>query len=37
VLYDGGTHHRHVLEATGAPVVDTLTAAVEVATSEPRG
>jgi len=31
VLYDGGSHHRHALEATGAPVVDTLTAAVEVA------
>jgi len=27
VLYDGGSHHRHALEATGAPVVDTLTAA----------
>jgi phosphoglycolate phosphatase-like HAD superfamily hydrolase len=32
VLYDGGSHHRDALEATGAPVVDTLTAAVEVAT-----
>jgi phosphoglycolate phosphatase-like HAD superfamily hydrolase len=28
VLYDGGSHHRQVLEATGVPVVDTLTAAV---------
>ena len=27
VLYDGGSHHRHALEATGVPVVDTLTAA----------
>jgi phosphoglycolate phosphatase-like HAD superfamily hydrolase len=27
VLYDGGSHHRHALEATGAPVVDTLTSA----------
>ena len=27
VLYDGGSHHRHALEATGAPVVGTLTAA----------
>jgi phosphoglycolate phosphatase-like HAD superfamily hydrolase len=25
VLYDGGSHHRHALEATGAPVVDSLT------------
>jgi len=31
VLYDGGSHHRHALEATGAPVVDTLTAAVTAA------
>jgi phosphoglycolate phosphatase-like HAD superfamily hydrolase len=31
VLYDGGSHHRHALEATGVPVVDTLTAAVEAA------
>ena len=31
VLYDGGSHHRHVLEATGVPVVDTLTAAVAAA------
>ena len=27
VLYDGGSHHRDALEATGVPVVDTLTAA----------
>ena len=27
VLYDGGTHHRHALEATGVPVAGTLTAA----------
>ena len=25
VLYDGGSHHRHALEATGVPVVDRLT------------
>jgi phosphoglycolate phosphatase-like HAD superfamily hydrolase len=31
VLYDGGSHHRDTLEATGAPVVDTLTAAVAYA------
>jgi phosphoglycolate phosphatase-like HAD superfamily hydrolase len=31
VLYDGGSHHRDALEATGVPVVDTLTAAVAVA------
>ena len=31
VLYDGGTHHRDTLEATGVPVVDTLTAAVAAA------
>jgi phosphoglycolate phosphatase-like HAD superfamily hydrolase len=31
VLYDGGSHHRHALEATGVPVVDTLTAALAVA------
>jgi phosphoglycolate phosphatase-like HAD superfamily hydrolase len=31
VLYDGGSHHRHALEATGAPVVDTLTAALAAA------
>ena len=33
VLYDGGSHHRSALEATGVPVVDTLTAAVVAATS----
>jgi phosphoglycolate phosphatase-like HAD superfamily hydrolase len=27
VLYDGGSHHRDALEATGVPVVDSLTAA----------
>jgi phosphoglycolate phosphatase-like HAD superfamily hydrolase len=31
VLYDGGSHHRHMLEAAGVPVVDTLTAAVAAA------
>jgi phosphoglycolate phosphatase-like HAD superfamily hydrolase len=31
VLYDGGSHHRRALEATGVPVVDTLTAAVAYA------
>jgi phosphoglycolate phosphatase-like HAD superfamily hydrolase len=31
VLYDGGSHHRDALEATGVPVVDTLTAAVAYA------
>jgi phosphoglycolate phosphatase-like HAD superfamily hydrolase len=31
VLYDGGSHHRHALEATGVPVVDTLTDAVAAA------
>jgi phosphoglycolate phosphatase-like HAD superfamily hydrolase len=31
VLYDGGSHHRDALEATGVPVVDTLTAAVDAA------
>ena len=31
VLYDGGSHHRSALEATGVPVVDTLTAALAVA------
>ena len=33
ILYDGGAHHRHALEATGVPVVDTLTAAVAVVTA----
>jgi phosphoglycolate phosphatase-like HAD superfamily hydrolase len=36
VLYDGGSHHRHVLEATGVPVVDTLTAAVTAVVQAPR-
>jgi phosphoglycolate phosphatase-like HAD superfamily hydrolase len=31
VLYDGGSHHRQALEATGVPVVDTLTAALAAA------
>jgi phosphoglycolate phosphatase-like HAD superfamily hydrolase len=31
VLYDGGSHHRHALEATGVPVVDTLTSALAAA------
>jgi len=31
VLYDGGSHHRHALEATGAPVVDELGAALTTA------
>jgi len=31
VLYDGGSHHRHALEATGVPVVDTLIAALAAA------
>jgi len=31
VLYDGGSHHRRALEATGAPVVDRLTDAVAYA------
>jgi phosphoglycolate phosphatase-like HAD superfamily hydrolase len=35
VLYDGGSHHRQALEATGAPVVDTLTAAVAAAQPSP--
>jgi phosphoglycolate phosphatase-like HAD superfamily hydrolase len=35
VLYDGGSHHRRVLEATGAPVVDSLTAAVAAAAPAP--
>jgi phosphoglycolate phosphatase-like HAD superfamily hydrolase len=33
VLYDGGSHHRHALEATGAPVVDTLMSALTAAGS----
>lgn len=36
VLYDGGSHHRHALEATGSPVVDSLTAAL-AATERSRG
>jgi phosphoglycolate phosphatase-like HAD superfamily hydrolase len=31
VLYDGGSHHRHALEATGVPVVGSLTDALAVA------
>ena len=31
VLYDGGSHHRQALEATAAPVVDTLTDALAAA------
>jgi phosphoglycolate phosphatase-like HAD superfamily hydrolase len=31
VLYDGGSHHRSALEATGVPVVDTLSAALAAA------
>jgi phosphoglycolate phosphatase-like HAD superfamily hydrolase len=31
VLYDGGTHHRSALEASGVPVVDTLTDALAAA------
>ena len=34
VLYDGGSHHRQALEATGEPVVDRLTDA--VAAAQPR-
>jgi phosphoglycolate phosphatase-like HAD superfamily hydrolase len=37
VLYDGGSHHRDALEATGVPVVDTLTAAVAVAAGPAAG
>ena len=37
VLYDGGSHHRAALEATGAPVVETLTAAVAAATGQGPG
>jgi phosphoglycolate phosphatase-like HAD superfamily hydrolase len=35
VLYDGGSHHRHALEATGVPVVDSLTEAVAAARPAP--
>jgi phosphoglycolate phosphatase-like HAD superfamily hydrolase len=37
VLYDGGSHHRDALEATGAPVVATLTEAVALATGRAAG
>ena len=37
VLYDGGSHHRHALEATGVPVVAELTAAVAAALPAPGG
>jgi phosphoglycolate phosphatase-like HAD superfamily hydrolase len=37
VLYDGGSHHRHALEATGVPVVDTLGAAVAAAVTPAPG
>ncbi|MEX1037947.1 MAG: HAD hydrolase-like protein [Acidimicrobiia bacterium] len=30
ILYDGGSHHRHVLESQGAPLADTLTSALEM-------
>jgi phosphoglycolate phosphatase-like HAD superfamily hydrolase len=35
VLYDGGSHHRQALEATGAPVVDTLTDALAAVQRSP--
>ena len=31
VFYDGGSHHRHQLEATGVPVADTLMDAIDLA------
>jgi len=31
VFYDGGSHHRHALEATGVPVADTLCHAIDLA------
>ncbi len=31
VLFDGGSHHRHDLEAVGVPVADSLTLAVDLA------
>jgi phosphoglycolate phosphatase-like HAD superfamily hydrolase len=34
ILYDGGSHHRHALEATGAPVVTSLLAAVRLIVSD---
>jgi phosphoglycolate phosphatase-like HAD superfamily hydrolase len=37
VLYDGGTHHRAALEATGAPVAGSLTEALELATGQGPG
>jgi len=37
VLYDGGSHHRDALEATGVPVVDTLTAALPAAAGPAPG
>lgn len=36
ILYDGGSHHRLDLEATGAEVASTLMAAVEMALRSPR-
>jgi phosphoglycolate phosphatase-like HAD superfamily hydrolase len=36
ILYDGGSHHRADLEATGAEVASTLVAAVEIALGSPR-
>ena len=35
ILYDGGSHHRQDLEATGAPVVSSLMAAVVLALDSP--
>jgi phosphoglycolate phosphatase-like HAD superfamily hydrolase len=37
VLYDGGSHHRDALEATGVPVAGTLTEAVALATGPAAG
>ncbi len=36
ILYDGGSHHRLDLEATGAEVASTLMAAVEMALDSPK-
>ena len=36
VLYDGGSHHLDALQSTGAPVVATLVAAVELALTPPH-
>jgi phosphoglycolate phosphatase-like HAD superfamily hydrolase len=36
VLYDGGSHHRRALEATGSPVVDSLTDALAAAQPSAR-